>query len=575
MYTGIGTSGGIGIGNALVLEHKQPEVVLKKIADAGSEIERYYGAREHFISDTNSMIDELSDKLGQKSAAILKNQIFLINDAEMNESIIGLIKEKMLCAEAAVDEVYNSYRDLFLNMENESMRHRAADIEDMRSRLTGILMGIDKESLSDIPERTVIVVHELVPSMTAELDTRHIAGIVAECGGETSHAAILARTLGIPAVLAVNDAKKIINNGDVVIVDGNYGEVFVNPISKTIQIYERKQQESIEKMNSLLEFSDRETITSDGKKLHLYGNIGGPEDIAKVLGSGGEGIGLFRTEFLFMNGYVIPTEEEQFIAYKKAAVMARGRDVIIRTLDIGGDKNVPYMGLPRESNPFLGYRAIRYCLDRTDIFRAQLRAILRASAFGKIKIMLPLITSVSEVIAVKRHLHNISLELEKSGVEFDREIKVGVMIETPAASLIADLLAEEVDFFSIGTNDLIQYTMAVDRCNENVSYLYSPYNPAVLRSIRHIIQCAKTSGIPVGMCGEAAADPKMIPLLIAFGLDEFSVSAANILETRKNIASWNMEEVTKIAETVMKFHTEKEVSQYLSEVDSQKRQEVI
>lgn len=565
MHIGIGTSNGIGIGYALLLNQQHAEVTIKKITDTEAEKKRYFDARDKFIEKTSGMIDDLSDKLGQKSAAILKNQIYLIRDAELNNGITALIENEKICAEAAVDETCRRFIKLFLNMDNENMKQRAADIEDMRERLIRILMDVGEIDLGNLPPDTVIVAHELVPSVTALLDTEHVVGIVAEKGGDTSHASILARALEIPAVLSVKNAREIIHNGDRVIVDGNYGEVFVSPIKKTIEIYERKQRESIEKLRELRKFKDKETLTKDGYKFELSGNIGGPEDIAKVLNSGGESIGLFRTEFLFMNGFCMPSEEEQFEIYKKAAVMCRGKSIIIRTLDIGGDKDIPYMGLAKESNPFLGYRAIRYCLDRTDVFKAQLRAILRASAFGKVKIMLPLVTSLTEVVDVKRHLHNISIELENEGVDFDRNIELGIMIETPAASLIADILAKEVDFFSIGTNDLTQYTMAVDRGNENVAYLYSPFNPAVLRSIKHIIRCAKAENIQVGMCGEAAANPNMIPLLIAFGIDEFSVAASNILETRKNIASWTMREAREVEHVVMNFWTEKEVTNYLGE----------
>lgn len=570
MHIGIGTSNGIGIGYALLLDQQNVDVMVIKITDAEAEKGRYFDARDIFIEKTNKMIADLSDKLGQKSAAILKNQIYLIKDLELNSGIESIIEHDKICAEAAVDQTCRRFIKLFLNMDNENMRQRAIDIEDMRVRIIMILMNINEIDLGNLPDNTVLIAHELVPSITALIDTEHVVGIVAEKGGDTSHASILARALEIPAVLSVKSAKNLIHNGDRVIVDGIYGEVFINPIEKTLEIYERKQKESIERLNKLKEYKDKETLTKDGYKFELSGNIGGPEDIAKVLNAGGEGIGLFRTEFLFMNGFSMPTEEEQFDAYRRAVVMSKGKAVIIRTLDIGGDKEIPYLGLAKEANPFLGYRAIRYCLDRTDVFTAQLRAILRASAYGKVKVMIPLVTSLGEVVDVKRHLHNISIELENEGVDFDRNIELGVMIETPAASLIADILAKEVDFFSIGTNDLTQYTMAVDRGNENVAYLYTPFNPAVLRSIKHIISCAKAEHIPVGMCGEAAGDPNMIPLLIAFGLDEFSVAASSILETRKNIASWSMREAKEIEKAVMNFWTDKEVTNYLSDIISKR-----
>ena len=570
MQRGIGTSNGIGIGKALLLDTSRIEVKVIKVSDVDAEKLRFRDAKERFIEETNRLMKELSGKLGEKTAQILKNQIYLINDAQMNSGIESLITNEKLCAEAAVDETCTMYVKLFSSMDDDNMKQRAVDVEDVKLRVLRLLMNMKQLDLKHLPNNTVIIAHELPPSVTAIMDTEHIVGIVAENGGDTSHASILARALEIPAVLSVKDAKSLIKNGDTVIVDGVYGEIFINPIQKTIDIYQRKQNEYIENVNELKKYKDRETLTKDGHKLELVGNIGGPDDVSKVVAAGGEGVGLFRTEFLFMNGLSMPTEEEQFEAYKKAAVMSKGKTVIIRTLDIGGDKEVPYLGLAKENNPFLGYRAIRYCLDRVDVFTKQLRAIVRASAYGDIKIMIPLVTSLSEVVDVKRHMFNIKKELDRNEIAYDKEIKLGVMIETPAASLIADILAKEVDFFSIGTNDLVQYTIAVDRGNENVSYLYTPFHPAVLRSIRHIIECAKNENIPVGMCGEAAGNPNMIPLLIAFGLDEFSVTASNILETRKNIASWSLQEANKVMETVMKLWTDKEIMNYLNDVIANK-----
>ena len=565
MKSGIGTSNGIGIGNAVILEDKELKVITRKITETEEEYQRFLAAKETFISRTNQLIEDLTEKLGAKSAAIVKNQLYLLNDPEFVSSVGNAIHNDKLCAEAAVDETCRMLINVFRSMEDENMNQRVIDIEDMRMRMLRILMGIADLDLGHLPENTIIVANELAPSVTAVMDTKHVVGIVAEKGGETSHASILARALEIPAVLSVKDARSLIHNGDCVIVDGAYGEVFINPIPKTLEIYHRKQAEYAEEMNELKKFKDKETITEDGHKVELAANIGSAEDVSKMLAQGGEGVGLFRTEFLFMNGFSMPTEEEQFEEYKKAAVLCKGKPLIIRTLDIGGDKDIPYMGLSRENNPFLGYRAIRYCLDRVDVFLVQLRAILRASAYGKIKIMIPLVTSLDEVVDVKRHIHNLSVEFDAQGIRYDQSIEIGVMIETPAASMIADILAKEVDFFSIGTNDLIQYTMAVDRGNENVSYLYSPFHPAVLRSIQHIIACAHAEHIPVGMCGEAAGNPKMIPLLLTFGLDEFSVTASNILTTRKNIASWSMEEAAKVTKQVMRLWTTKEIVNYLNE----------
>ncbi len=567
MKRGIGTSGGIGIGYAMIINDTSVEVKKEHIQLVEEEVSRYEEAKKTFIQRTTELINNLNGKLGKKESMILQNQIYLVNDQELNSRITDCIKDEKICCEAAIEEACNVLIKLFSSMEDETLAQRAADIEDMKTRILRILMNIEDVNLSELPKDTVIIAKELTPSITAVMDTNHVVGIVTERGGDTSHAAILARALEIPAVLNVRNAMSEIHNKEQVIVDGSYGEVFVNPLGKTLEIYNRKQKCYIEKQLELRKYISRDTLSMDGKKVELVANIGMPEEAAKAIDSGAEGIGLFRTEFLFMNGYTMPTEEEQFEAYKKAAIICKNKPVIIRTLDVGGDKDIPYMGLTKENNPFLGYRAIRYCLDRVDVFTRQLRAILRASAYGDIRIMIPLVTSLSEVVDVKRHIHNISNELDKKEIKYNKNIKLGVMIETPAASLMADVLAKEVDFFSIGTNDLIQYTVAVDRGNENVAYLYSPFNPAVLRSIRHIIQCGHNEGIPVGMCGEAAANPNMIPLLLAFGLDEFSVTASNILETRKNIASWSLEDAKNIMENVMKLWTEKEIVNYLAELE--------
>lgn len=411
---------------------------------------------------------------------------------------------------------------------------------------------------------------ELQPSVTALMDTRHVVGIVAEKGGETSHAAILARALEIPAVLSIKGALGQIKTGDFIIVDGEYGEIFINPIPKTIEIYKKKRSIYQKQVQELKKYIDKETVTRDGRRVCLAANIGNAGEAAKAMEAGAECVGLFRTEFLFMNGTSMPTEEEQFEAYKKAAVICKDKVLTIRTLDIGGDKDVPYMGLAKEANPFLGYRAIRFCLGRIDIFTAQLRAILRASAYGNIRIMLPLVTGVNELRAAKTVLHNIMNVLDSKNIKYDKDIQIGVMIETPAACMTADMLAQEAAFFSIGTNDLTQYMLAVDRGNENVAYLYSPLHPSVLRAIKRIIECAKEKNIEVGMCGEAAASPVMIPLLLTFGLDEFSVTATKVLETRKNIASWTIKEAAEVTDAVMSMHTEREISDYLQTVLEQK-----
>lgn len=567
MLRGIGTSKGIGIGKALIIHKCKNAVSRAKINDTEAEVDKFNEAVEKFIQETNELVDKLSQKLNgdDKNALVLKNQEYLIRDPEFTSGVISAITNDKLNAEAAVEDTCEMLKNIFLSFNNDTMTQRVADIEDMKQRLIAIMQGQKHIDLTKLSDNTVIIADEIHPSMTANMDTEHIAGIISEKGGDTSHASILARALEIPAVLSVKDICSKIAEGEEVIVDGAYGEVFVNPTPITLKIYNKKKKAYDERVKELKKYIDKQTVTRDGRKVMLAANIGNADEAAKAVKAGAEGVGLFRTEFLFMNKQALPTEEEQYNEYKKAAVVLDGRQLTIRTLDIGGDKDIPYMGLTKELNPFLGYRAIRFCLDRVDIFTTQLRAVLRASAYGNIRIMIPMITSVTEVQAVKKIINGICRDLDKKDIKYDKDIKIGVMIETPAAAIMADVLAHEVDFFSIGTNDLTQYTLAVDRGNENVAYLYSALNPAVIRSIKHIIECAHNAGIEVGMCGEAAADERMIPLLLNFGLDEFSVTVSRVLETRKEIASWSSKEVKEITENVMNYSEEKEVSNYLSD----------
>ena len=567
MLRGIGTSKGIGIGKALIIHKCKNAVSRVKIKDTEAEVDKFNEAVEKFIQETNELVDKLSQKLNgdDKNALVLKNQEYLIRDPEFTSGVISAITNDKLNAEAAVEDTCEMLKNIFLSFNNDTMTQRVADIEDMKQRLIAIMQGQKHIDLTKLSDNTVIIADEIHPSMTANMDTEHIAGIISEKGGDTSHASILARALEIPAVLSVKDICSKIAEGEEVIVDGAYGEVFVNPTPITLKIYNKKKKAYDERVKELKKYIDKQTVTKDGRKVMLAANIGNADEAAKAVKAGAEGVGLFRTEFLFMNKQALPTEDEQYNEYKKAAVVLDGRQLTIRTLDIGGDKDIPYMGLTKELNPFLGYRAIRFCLDRVDIFTTQLRALLRASAYGNIRIMIPMITSVTEVQAVKKIINGICRDLDKKDIKYDKDIKIGVMIETPAAAIMADVLAHEVDFFSIGTNDLTQYTLAVDRGNENVAYLYSALNPAVIRSIKYIIECAHNAGIEAGMCGEAAADERMIPLLLNFGLDEFSVTVSRVLETRKEIASWSSKEVKEITENVMNYSEEKEVSNYLSD----------
>ena len=574
MIRGIGTSNGIGIGYVLKVEMPQIDIKHSSVEDAEAEKKRYESVRDRFVEETAEIIESLKKKLDEndKTSLVLKNQIYLIEDVEMNEGILKLIENEHICAEAAVDATCKMYEEIFASMDSELMKQRVADIEDLRHRLIELLSGVRQLDLSKLPPDTVIVAKQLQPSLTAAMATVHVAGIIAGKGGETSHAAILARALGIPAVLSVRDISQKVSDGDMVIVDGEYGEVFVRPIPKTIEIYKKKRKAYLEKTKELKKYIDRETSTGDGHNVHLSANIGSGDDASKAMESGAEGVGLFRTEYLFMNGVSAPSEEQQFEEYKKAAIICKKGVLTIRTVDISGDKNIPYLGLSKEKNPFLGYRAIRFCLGRVDIFIAQLRAILRASAYGNIRIMIPFVTSLEEITAVKSIVSKIMEDFDRHEISYDREIKIGIMIETPAAALISDVLAREVDFFSIGTNDLTQYTVAVDRGNADVAYLDSVFHPAVIRIIREVIKNAKSAGIEAGMCGEAAANPCMIPLLLSFGLDVFSVSPSVVLETRKNIASWTLKEAGEVTSNVLEMCSEKEISNYLSDYIAEKEE---
>lgn len=575
MLRGIGTSKGIGIGKALVLKNTECEVKLREVDDTEAEIARFRAGIDTFIKETDELINKLSAKLkgDDTNALVLKNQEYLVKDIQLTSQVESIIRESRRNAEAALYETCESLKQLFLSIDNEAVAQRVTDIEDMRERLTAILLGVKRVDLTQLPANTIIIADEIHPSMTANMDTEHIAGIVSEKGGDTSHASILARALEIPAVLSVKGICSQVEDGQDIIVDGAYGEVFTSPSTITTRIYTKKKKLYDESVIELKKYINKQTVTKDGRRVMLAANIGNALEAAKAVNDGAEGVGLFRTEFLFMNGSKLPTEEEQFTEYKKAAVLLDGRELTIRTLDIGGDKDIPYMGLSKETNPFLGYRAIRFCLDRVDVFTTQLRAIMRASAYGNIRIMIPMITSASEIAAVKSIIVGICKDLDKKDIKYDPDIRLGIMVETPAAAIMADVLAKEVDFFSIGTNDLTQYMLAVDRGNENVSYLYSALNPAVLRSIKRIIECAHSAGIEVGMCGEAAADERMLPLLLAYGLDEFSVSVSRVLEVRKNIASWNLKEAKDVAESISGYSDEKEVSNYLSDYIASRQRE--
>ena len=563
MYKGIAGSEGIGIGTVVLIEEHELNIETKRVEETGAEIERLQSAIEKFVADTNVMAEKMDFTVGKKDADILRGHIQMLQDPMIEEQISALIISEKITAEMAVDQVFEQTAEMFSQIPDELLQQRATDFRDIKTRMLKILMGIEDVDISQVPAGTVIVARDLTPSMTAGINPENIEGILTEVGGRTSHSAILARAMEVPAVLSIENICSIAKNGDKVVLDGTSGEAILNPDDETVEKFKKMYSDYQNEKALLKEYAGKPSQTKDGVKVELVCNIGKPADANKAVECDGEGIGLFRTEFLFMDRDSMPTEEEQFEAYKEVAEKMKGKPVIIRTLDIGGDKDVPYLGLEHEDNPFLGFRAIRYCLQRKDIYEIQLKALLRASAFGKIKIMVPLVTGVDELRQVKAMIKDIMAELDKEGVAYKKNIEVGVMMETPAACMMADALAKEAAFFSIGTNDLTGYTMAVDRGNAKVAYLYSTYNPAVLRAIKRIIECGKKEGIMVGMCGEAAADSKLIPLLLAFGLDEFSVSATSVLKTRKTISDCTMDECKVLADKVMACVTEEEVLEIL------------
>lgn len=565
MLHGTAASEGIGIGKVMLIEEHSLEYTPRTVTDTEAESQRFKAAVDAFCYNTEKQAENLRSSAGEKEAEILAGHIQIIKDPYLSGEIEKLIADGQ-CAESALEHMCDMFITMFSAADDELTKQRAADVRDIKSGVLGILLGVNEIKVSDAPKGTVLVARELTPSVTAGIVKENIAGIITETGGTTSHSAILARALEIPAVLSVEGVASSLKNGDTVVVDGSEGAVIVNPDDNTVAEYSKKRDSFLAERKELENYRGRETKSASGEAYELFCNIGKPEDAVKAVDADGEGVGLFRTEFLFMDRTSIPTEDEQFDAYKKAALILKGKSLIIRTLDIGGDKDIPYLGLEKEENPFMGFRAIRYCLKNRELFKSQIKAILRASAFGDIKIMFPLITTMDELREGKKLVAECKADLRNMGINFNENIQVGVMVETASAAVIADMLAKEADFFSIGTNDLTGYTMACDRGNNDVSYLYSPLQPSVLRMIKRTIECGVQNGISVGMCGEAAANKLMIPLLISFGLTEFSVSAPSVLNVRKIISTWTKEEADKVTAKVLEMSTQQEIVEYLKSV---------
>ncbi len=542
---GIPGSPGIGIGTAQVLK-KDFDIPRFAVEDSKEELERFYKALDQSKQQVSRLYDRAAKNGNKDVADIMQAHLMMLDDPEFLEKIKEAIENEKLNAEFAIWSVGQQYIQFFEQMTDEYLKARAADLKDITERIIRNLTGTLLD-LSQLPENTVLVAKDLAPSDTAQIDREHVVGLVTDEGGPTSHVAIMARSFQIPAVVGTKNATGEVKSGDVLVVDGNEGVVEVNPAEDLLRSYELKRQQWKKEQSDLGELVTLPSVTKDGTQIKLEANIGRPEEVETALKFGAEGVGLFRTEFLFMDRSTLPSEEEQFEAYKKALEGMRGKVVTIRTLDIGGDKDLPYLGLERENNPFLGWRAIRYCLDRTDVLKTQLRAILRASAYGNAAIMFPMISSVEEVVRAKQVLEEAKAELREEGQPFDEKIRVGIMVEIPSAAVAADLLAPEVDFFSIGTNDLTQYTLAVDRDNEKVREYYKPLHPAVLRLIKRVIDVGNAFGKEVAMCGELAGDDRATEILIGLGLQVFSMTPSSIPRVKKVVLSTDKEEAYVVA----------------------------
>jgi len=556
---GIAASSGIAIAKAYRLVEPDLSFEKKQITDEEQEIKRLQDAIAITKTELEAIREKANTELGADKAAIFEAHLLIANDPELITPMEDKIKTDKVNAEHALKEVTDMFISMFEQMDNEYMKERAADIRDVRKRMLSHLLGVKVVNPSMISEETIIVAEDLTPSDTAQLNRKYVKAFTTNIGGRTSHSAIMARSMEIPAVVGTKTATKDIKNGDIIIVDGLKGEVHINPSQEIIEQYKQEQIRFEEQKAEWAKLLHEKTVSADGEHVELAANIGTPNDLEGVINNGGEGIGLYRTEFLYMGRNELPSEEEQFQSYKAVLEGMQGKPVVVRTLDIGGDKELPYLDLPKEMNPFLGFRAIRLCLEEQGIFRTQLRALLRASSFGNLKIMFPMIANLDEFRAAKNILHEEKQKLISEGITVSNQIELGIMVEIPSTAVMADLFAKEVDFFSIGTNDLIQYTMAADRMNERVSYLYQPYSPAILRLVKMVIDAAHKEGKWAGMCGEMAGDETAVPLLLGLGLDEFSMSATSILKARSQILRLSKKEMEKLAQKALQMSTTNEV----------------
>lgn len=563
MMKGIGASPGIAIGKALVVEESEIVIEKKSISDIDSELKKLSDAVLISKEELTKVKEKVAQEVGEEEAEIFGAHLLVLEDPEFIGEAENKIKNENINAEYALNEVKDMFVSIFESMDNAYMKERAADVKDVTNRVLRHILGIKVVDLSSLSDEIVLVAHDLTPSDTATMDKAKVLGFLTDIGGRTSHTAIMSRTLEIAAIVGLSDVTKQVKDGDMIVFDGDVGEVYINPDQKLIKEYEEKKRLFEDEKKALEKLKGKESITLDGKHVELAGNIGTPNDVEGLIKNDAEGVGLYRTEFLYMNNDNFPEEETQYEAYKAVLEGMKGKPVVIRTLDIGGDKKLSYFEMEEEMNPFLGYRAIRLCLDRTDIFKTQLRALYRSSVHGKLRIMFPMISSLEELLKAKEICEEVKSELRDENIAYSDDVEVGMMIEIPSAAIISDVLAKHVDFFSIGTNDLIQYTCAVDRMNQKISYLYNQFNPAVLRLINLVIKNAHAEGKWVGMCGESAGDQKMIPILLGFGLDEFSMSPISILRARRLVTSVSQADMKKLSDEILGLTRAEEIEAYM------------
>ena len=561
MISGIPASPGIVFGKALVLKEEKIVLDMQKIKDSqvDEEIARFYAGREAAVEQLNSIKERAYQSLGEEKAAIFEGHLMILEDEELEEEIIDYLRSNHVNAAVAANVVIDQQVAILSEIDDEYLKERAGDIRDIGNRLIKNILGMHIVDLGEINEEAILVAYDLTPSETAQLNLDKVLGFVTDIGGRTSHTSIMARSLELPAIVGTNNVTELVNTGDFLILDALNNVVYVNPSQEDIQRLKALQAKLADEKAELAKLKDLPALTLDGHRVDVVANIGTIRDIEGAERNGAEGVGLYRTEFLFMDRDQLPTEEEQFIAYKDVVEAMNGNLVILRTMDIGGDKELPYLDLPKEMNPFLGWRAIRIALDRREILNAQLRAVLRASAYGKLAIMFPMIISVEEIRELKSVIEELKVELRNEGKDFDENIQIGVMVETPSAAVNAKFLAKEVDFFSIGTNDLTQYTLAVDRGNELISHLYNPMSPSVLSLIKQVIDASHAEGKWTGMCGELAGDERATVLLLGMGLDEFSMSAISVPRIKKLIRNVNYQDAKLLAEKALQQPTAVEI----------------